>query len=82
MVNSSSLPNPPKQLHPGREVCHGNTGSISDLGNKGSFSCSIQTGSSSLPTKMPGAIQHFSAVAQDVETECYLWQQAAKDGSL
>lgn len=60
MVKQLSSPQPSEAAAPRREVCHGNTGSIRDLGNKGSFSCSIQSGSSSLPTKTLGAVQHFS----------------------
>lgn len=45
------------------------TQEVSDLGNKGSFSPTMQTGSRSLPTEVPGAIQHFFRPVGDVETE-------------
>ena len=52
-LNSSLLPSPQKQLHPGGKFAM-ETQEVSDLGNKGSFSYRIQTGSSLLLTKSLG----------------------------
>lgn len=74
-LNSSLLPRPPKQLHPGGKFAM-ETQEVSDLGNKGSFSCRIQTGSRSLLTKSLGLynVSRLFTVAWRVGTAVYLGQ--------
>lgn len=84
-LNSLPPPSTPEQLQlPSfRGQSAEETQEASRSGRQGKLFCRIQTGSSSLATKEPEAVQRLSLQWHRKERlRRYLWQQAAGDGSL